>query len=187
MAMAALISVTPLLAPSLSMSWTSRTRISSLTRGPSLAAGCGGSDGATNGSLSPLLLRRDCYAMSRRPASRTYDGQLFGDAGRQCPRSGVFARKSTTMRLWRPCAGGIDKYAPHDLCPGPKPATRSAHISGPLPLSPTPDPPAPSAMNDNSLKFLDIGEGAGRPQHCRAPAEGRRPGSVLAVAATSPT
>jgi hypothetical protein len=39
--MAALISVTPLLAPSLSMSWTSRTRISSLMRGPSLAAGCG--------------------------------------------------------------------------------------------------------------------------------------------------
>jgi hypothetical protein len=40
MANAAAISVTPLLAPSLSMSWTSRTRISSLMRGPSLAAGC---------------------------------------------------------------------------------------------------------------------------------------------------
>src|ERR1700722_19061809 len=41
MAIAASISVTPLLAPSLSMSLASRSRISSLMRGPSLAAGCG--------------------------------------------------------------------------------------------------------------------------------------------------
>jgi hypothetical protein len=52
MASAALISVTPLLAPSLSMSWTSRTRISSLMRGPSLAAGCGVLIGRRMGLIS---------------------------------------------------------------------------------------------------------------------------------------
>jgi hypothetical protein len=41
MASAVLISVAALLSQALSMSWTSRTRISSLMRGPSLAAGCG--------------------------------------------------------------------------------------------------------------------------------------------------
>jgi hypothetical protein len=52
MAMAALISVTPLLAPSLSMSWTSRTRISSLMRGPSLGAGCADLIGRRMGFVS---------------------------------------------------------------------------------------------------------------------------------------
>jgi hypothetical protein len=55
MAIAALISVTPLLAPSLSMSWTSRTRISSLTRGPSLAAGCGSLMGRRMGAVSLVV------------------------------------------------------------------------------------------------------------------------------------
>jgi hypothetical protein len=53
--MAALISVTPLLTPSLSMSWTSRTRISSLMRGPSLAAGCGALIGRRMGVLSYVV------------------------------------------------------------------------------------------------------------------------------------
>jgi hypothetical protein len=62
MASAALISVTPLLEPSLSMSWTSRTRISSLMRGPSLAAGCGVLIGRRMGAISLCC----CYTAVRR-------------------------------------------------------------------------------------------------------------------------
>jgi hypothetical protein len=61
MASAALISVTPLLEPSLSMSWTSRTRISSLMRGPSLAAGCGVLIGRRMGAISLCC----CYTAAR--------------------------------------------------------------------------------------------------------------------------
>jgi hypothetical protein len=39
----------------LSMSWTSRTRISSLMRGPSLAAGCGAFIGRRMGAVSYVV------------------------------------------------------------------------------------------------------------------------------------
>jgi hypothetical protein len=61
MASAALISVTPLLEPSLSMSWISRTRISSLMRGPSLAAGAGVLIGRRMGAISSCC----CYTATR--------------------------------------------------------------------------------------------------------------------------
>jgi hypothetical protein len=77
--MAALISVTPLLAPSLSMSWTSRTRISSLMRGPSLAAGCGVLIGRRMGLFSFASL-----------LPTTEDREFFGSSQRQCAmRAGV--------------------------------------------------------------------------------------------------
>jgi hypothetical protein len=63
-----------LLAPSLSMSWTSRTRISSLMRGPSLAAGCGA-----------LLGRRMGFVSLRGYSKRG--------------ESGVSGHKSTIMRV----------------------------------------------------------------------------------------
>src|SRR5215467_1043021 len=107
MAIAALISVTPLLAPSLSMSWTSRTRISSLMRGPSLAAGCGDLIGRRMGVLSYAVAT--IYSPANRVIGSTrprnalasnahHDGctsaMLFGE----CSRLGVFVGKSTTMR-----------------------------------------------------------------------------------------
>src|SRR5271170_3114836 len=92
MAKAALISVTPLLAPSLSMSWTSRTRISSLMRGPSFAAGCGVLMGRRMVLLSCVV------ATSLSHPYADHDGHasamLIGEHG----RSGVFGCKSTTMR-----------------------------------------------------------------------------------------
>jgi hypothetical protein len=91
MAMAMLISVTPLLAPSLSMSWTSRTRISSLMRGPSLAAGCG-----------VLIGRRmvpvSCVVATSRSRQRDHDGYSPATLIGECQRLGVFAAKSTTKR-----------------------------------------------------------------------------------------
>src|SRR5579863_1635446 len=87
MAMAAPISVTPLLAPSLSMSWTSRTRISSLMRGPSLAAGCG-----------VLMGRRMGLVSFESLLQTTEDREFFGSSQRQC-----------AIRAWR-CA---DRHALH--------------------------------------------------------------------------
>jgi hypothetical protein len=98
MARAALISVTPLLEPSLSMSWTSRTRISSLMRGPSLAAGCGVLIGRRMGAIS----LRCCYTAARvsRPDHRSrgaerrtlkigsFSVQVNANADRQVDRHG---------------------------------------------------------------------------------------------------
>jgi hypothetical protein len=98
---AALISVTPLLAPSLSMSWTSRTRISSLMRGPSLAAGCGVLIGRRMVPLSYVvatgLLHPTRTTMDNRPR------MLIGEHR----RSGVFAGKSTTIRCYLLPAGAV--------------------------------------------------------------------------------
>jgi hypothetical protein len=94
--MAALISVTPLLAPSLSMSWTSRTRISSLIRGPSLVAGCGSLIGRRMG----LISLNCCYwVVQTLPAGiARYHESLSTLLIGERRRSGVFAFKSTTMR-----------------------------------------------------------------------------------------
>jgi hypothetical protein len=70
MAIAAFISVTPLLAPSLSMSWTSLTRISSLMRGPSLGAGC------------VLLLGRRMGLISGVVATKAEDREFLGSSQR---------------------------------------------------------------------------------------------------------
>jgi len=78
MANAALISVTPLLAPSLSMSWTSLTRISSLMRGPSFAAGCAFLIGRRMGLISCVVAtviaedREFCGSSQRQCALRAW-------------------------------------------------------------------------------------------------------------------
>jgi hypothetical protein len=97
MASAALISVTPWLAPSLSMSWTSRTRISSLVRGPSFGAGCADLIGRRMGSISLCLLQRAVHNPFCGPRKICIRGLLFGKHG----RSGVSVNKSTTLRVAR--------------------------------------------------------------------------------------
>jgi len=89
MASAALISVTPLLAPSLSMSWTSRTRISSLMRGPSLAAGCGVLIGRRMGLISFYRCdeppaSRDPSGIDRTLAAKRQNREFFDLSQRQC-------------------------------------------------------------------------------------------------------
>ena len=152
MARAALISVTPLLAPSLSMSWTSRTRISSLMRGPSLAAGCAVLIGRR------MVLVSYVVATGRwHPARTTMEvsAMLFGER-EDWEFSSV---KSTTMRRRDPLLRAVlRRNMTAALRADPRPRRRPR-------------------MNDNSLKFLEIGAGSERRAHCgaraaRAPAPG---------------
>src|SRR5262249_20138163 len=148
MASAALISVTPLLLPSLSMSWTSRTRISSLMRGPSLAAGCGVLIGRRMGTLS--------FAVAPPPFERApYRLRIDGTPNGEPSRSGVFRFKSTPMRVPICARLGRDLVQTWSRLGSDLVDRRPLIILRRLEVGLI----CGRTMVDNGLKFLAVGEG----------------------------
>ena len=127
---------------------------------PLLGGGLRGSDRATNGCLSPLSLRRTVAI-----AMRAQVGARIRDAHRRSQKIGSFSLQvndNAAARRLRASTICGETWR-RKRCSTPACRIRTG-----------------SVMNDNSLKFLEIGAGAERRAHCGARAGRRRARAVLA-------
>ena len=158
-----------MLAPSLSIRWTSRTRISSLMRGPSLRAGSGALIGRrmARNSSAVATIRRERSAAQVRPASRAGELKDRDKPARKSTPNGVSGAGLRQMVANRSTAAGpghfgIKRRASHARC--------SPHRNGRRPRrGRAPRSPARAASLNENKRMRAAASAASSPAGTRRP------------------